>query len=501
MLACANGHQETAEMLIEKGADIHAVSNTTGATLLIEALQKGHEAVSRMLIDRGVPLLSETPSGVNRLAARRLISPDDYDTPGIGWDQPSELMWASFWGFHRIVEILLNKGADLDAWDGAGRTALMIASGEGHVEIVKTLLKHNASVNAQDADGLTALMWAACWGKAEAVKILVDAPTQLDITDRLGNTALDWASRAGHESLCEILLSRGATCQKTEEKPDIALLIRQAYPFPLAYPYRLIDNNINPMERYRQMLRLGENIMAFLGSVILAIAKANNLQPPANLLKDSWQGGISPGSWLQVFHHVLDMLDTQTQDPVSKAFSALWWKGRGRKESDFSKALRKVASVKNDFKHDRGPDSQREVRRACDELQETLTVCMNQLAFCVYHPIRLIIDMDVDQQTSSIILTCFRLAGDHTVFPKEEVNYSKALPRNSLHMQITEGAWIPLYPFLTVQECPKCGHTEVYFIDRWDGKDRPATLKSFERGHDLESPEVGMALGEWLEAT
>jgi hypothetical protein len=68
-------------------------------------------------------------------------------------------------------------------------------------------------------------------------------------------------------------------------------------------------------------------------------------------------------------------------------------------------------------------------------------------------------------------------------------------------MQITEEAWMPLYPFLTAQECPKCGHTEIYFIDRWDGKDRPARLKSFERGHDLESPEVGRALRKWLEVT
>jgi hypothetical protein len=59
---------------------------------------------------------------------------------------------------------------------------------------------------------------------------------------------------------------------------------------------------------------------------------------------------------------------------------------------------------------------------------------------------------------------------------------------------------VSLFPFLSVERCPKCGNREVYFPDKLQrrGPDNIATLKSFERGHTVESLEVGTQLVSWF---
>jgi len=63
-------------------------------------------------------------------------------------------------GLMEIVRILLDKGADVNAKDKNGRTVLMVAASEGKVEVMQTLLAKGADVNARDSDGNTALIRA-----------------------------------------------------------------------------------------------------------------------------------------------------------------------------------------------------------------------------------------------------------------------------------------------------------------------------------------------------
>ena len=48
------------------------------------------------------------------------------------------------------VEALLDRGADVDAKDIDGRTALMLAIQNGHLDVVKALIAKGADVNAKD---------------------------------------------------------------------------------------------------------------------------------------------------------------------------------------------------------------------------------------------------------------------------------------------------------------------------------------------------------------
>jgi ankyrin repeat protein len=61
----------------------------------------------------------------------------------------SPLIIASLKGHTEIVQLLLEKGADVNLRTENGPTALMEASARGHADIVKTLLDKGAEVNAK----------------------------------------------------------------------------------------------------------------------------------------------------------------------------------------------------------------------------------------------------------------------------------------------------------------------------------------------------------------
>jgi len=59
------------------------------------------------------------------------------------------------------VRLLLESGADIEAKDKGGRTALMAAAGWGRGWIIKILLDQGAHIEAKDNQGFTALLIAA----------------------------------------------------------------------------------------------------------------------------------------------------------------------------------------------------------------------------------------------------------------------------------------------------------------------------------------------------
>ena len=67
-------------------------------------------------------------------------------------------------GDAREIEEALRNGANANAKDNDGWTALMQAAVHGHTETAELLLKHGADVNAKRNDGSTALMQAAVNG-------------------------------------------------------------------------------------------------------------------------------------------------------------------------------------------------------------------------------------------------------------------------------------------------------------------------------------------------
>jgi FOG: Ankyrin repeat len=83
-------------------------------------------------------------------------------------------------------------------------------AGTGDVEQLDRLLNQGAEVNAVDRSGVTALMRAAYHGQLPMVRALIAHGADPNSADRGGLTALTMAKHAGHKEIAEALLSSGA---------------------------------------------------------------------------------------------------------------------------------------------------------------------------------------------------------------------------------------------------------------------------------------------------
>ena len=95
-----------------------------------------------------------------------------------------------------VIVILLKNGADINAEDMYGNTALSSAAGSGYTEILSILLRNGADVNARDGiSGWTALMCAVNNTEPESISILLRNGVDASIRDNYGERAIDIASK------------------------------------------------------------------------------------------------------------------------------------------------------------------------------------------------------------------------------------------------------------------------------------------------------------------
>jgi ankyrin repeat protein len=91
---------------------------------------------------------------------------------------------------------------------GPGDAPVADAAMRGDVEAVRALVRQGADVNAAQGDGMTALHWAADRGIVEIVQLLVRAGAAVDPRTRnAGYTPLHLASRGGHAEVVRALLA------------------------------------------------------------------------------------------------------------------------------------------------------------------------------------------------------------------------------------------------------------------------------------------------------
>ena len=129
------------------------------------------------------------------------------------------LRLASLYGHTETVKALVAAGAVVNAKDNSGETALMAAITYGHTEIVKALLEAGADVNATNARGATALMFASDEGNTEIVKALLEAGADVNMEDNRGGTALKSAKRSKHKAIVQLLEEAGA--RKSFERKEL----------------------------------------------------------------------------------------------------------------------------------------------------------------------------------------------------------------------------------------------------------------------------------------
>src|SRR3954468_24172814 len=108
------------------------------------------------------------------------------------------LMLSAVYGDIACVRLLVERGADVNATNQAGATALMRSAFD--TQKVRYLVDHGANVNARSALGHSALMIAARpWNSHEAVEYLLGHGANARATNYSGATALMAAAAGGDE--------------------------------------------------------------------------------------------------------------------------------------------------------------------------------------------------------------------------------------------------------------------------------------------------------------
>jgi len=183
-VAAANGNKELTDLLLEDGADVNAVA--LSLTPLIVAVRHQHADIAEALLAHGARVNAASSDGRTALhfavAARQA----------------------------NLVELLLANYAYVDALSSSG-TPLQVASEMGFADIAELLLDKGADVNAKGKDGFTPLHFAAAYGHADVAQLLIAGKADLRAKDSQGRTPADLAAEYKHSEVADLLSHAGAS--------------------------------------------------------------------------------------------------------------------------------------------------------------------------------------------------------------------------------------------------------------------------------------------------
>ena len=166
------GNDEQVGVLIAHGADVNA-KDSSGCTPLCRALENRHDDTAKLLIEKGANLDVFTAASLGM--TNKLVSFLDADRGSLnakGFLDRTPLHWAVDNGQMDAVTMLVGRGADLTVRDVYGWTPLAISVQRDRAEILKLLVANHADVNTKDRFGKSALASAAELRKKEIVDIL-----------------------------------------------------------------------------------------------------------------------------------------------------------------------------------------------------------------------------------------------------------------------------------------------------------------------------------------
>ncbi len=155
---------------------------------------------------------SMTVDRIDQHLIRHDVDPNDVNDIYVN-DKKTALMFASENNSDaNVIQHLIDSGADINARDRFGKTALFFASFYSSRQVVQVLLKNRADVNAQDKLGMTALMWASGnKNEPKLMKFLIDRGAKVDVMDDEKMTPLNYAIHNKKDlEIIQLLIDKGA---------------------------------------------------------------------------------------------------------------------------------------------------------------------------------------------------------------------------------------------------------------------------------------------------
>uniref|UniRef100_A0A3Q3JVZ3 CCDC144C-like coiled-coil domain-containing protein n=1 Tax=Monopterus albus TaxID=43700 RepID=A0A3Q3JVZ3_MONAL len=187
-IACASGHAEIVQFLVECKAELNLYDNQNRSALM-KGVQGQHErCVSILLENHAAPNLTD----INGNTALHLAA----NIPSIS-----------------TAFLLLGHGAEINAQNKEGFSPLIVAVREDHIDMAEFLLQEGANVDCMDQDQKSPLMIAAGSGQIGMLRLLLKFDADITLKDTSGRSADDYAVMNGHHP-CSLLIIEHGTQRK-----------------------------------------------------------------------------------------------------------------------------------------------------------------------------------------------------------------------------------------------------------------------------------------------
>ena len=192
--AASAGHTDSVRLLLDHGADVDLLSFTTGfGNALQAAAAHGHEGVINMLLDHGANAKVNGGHTGNCIIAASA-------SPKVNVPEATAC---------RIIERLIHAGAEIEIAKNRDLIALHEAARTDSPGITEMLLKNGADINASDRYGSTALHIATEYGHEKVVRLLLEYRAVPNFPAEVECTPLIVGALVRHSSTRELLNVHG----------------------------------------------------------------------------------------------------------------------------------------------------------------------------------------------------------------------------------------------------------------------------------------------------
>ncbi|HEX3996525.1 MAG TPA: ankyrin repeat domain-containing protein, partial [Acetobacteraceae bacterium] len=162
-------------------------------------------------------VIADAASTGNTMEIQRLLK-RGADVNAQQADGATALQWAAYRGDSQMAELLLKAGAKPDLANHDGATPLWLAAARGDAAVIEALLKGGADANEQLPLGRRPLMLAARSGNVAAVHALLAHGADVNASEsERGTSALMQAADQGHADVLKELIQHGASVAATSK--------------------------------------------------------------------------------------------------------------------------------------------------------------------------------------------------------------------------------------------------------------------------------------------